>query len=125
MHCFNHHESVAVCSCGTCFKGLCQNCMQSCADKFVCSQICAERLQKITKMNDIAISIYGVDKNVKWQKPGLQSVIFDLAFAAVLLGYGIYSVLHYEEWSMFYYMMPMSLVFISKGLWTYTKGLRV
>ena len=47
--------------------------MQPIDDKFVCSTVCAQRLQKITKLNNYAMSVYGIDKSKGSQKVGLRS----------------------------------------------------
>lgn len=91
MNCFNHQDIPAVCSCGICAKGLCQNCMQPCSGKFVCSEACAENWEKLNKMNKRALEIYGLDKpGNKPRKLGAHAALFNIVTGVIFLGYGVY-----------------------------------
>lgn len=91
MNCFNHQDIPAVCSCGSCAKGLCQNCMQACCGKFVCSNDCAENWEKLDKMNKKALKIYGLDEpGSKPRKFGASAALFNIVTGLIFFGYGVY-----------------------------------
>ena len=125
MHCFNHQESSAVCACAICLKGLCQNCMQPSDDRFICSQGCAEHLQKITKLNKYAISIYGLDKPEGSKKVGWRTAIFHSTLGVTFLGYGAFLGMHFSDWGIASFMSVGGLIFLVQGYKTYKRGLRL
>ena len=125
MNCFTHQNIPAVCACGTCLKGLCQNCMQHSNDKFVCSQACAEYLEKITKLNKYAMSIYGIDKNEGSRKLGFRTAMLHLALGVSFLGLGVYSLVHFSDWGLTCFALAAGLIFSVQGYKTYKRGLKL
>ena len=125
MHCFNHQKSSAFCACGVCFKGLCNECMQPMDDKFVCSPVCAQQLQKITELNNYAISIYGIDKPEGQQKVGRQTAILHLAISLPFLGCGAYLGLEYNDIVLGSFMIIPGIILFFNGYKTYKRGLRL
>jgi hypothetical protein len=97
--------------------------MQPSDDKFVCSSACAERLHKITRLNNYAMSIYGIDKPEGSQKIGLRTAILHLALGATFLGYGIYSATQFCDWGLTSFMGIAGLIFLVQGYRTYKRGL--
>ena len=98
--------------------------MQPSEDKFVCSAGCAEQLQKITKLNKYAMSIYGLDKNGSY-KVGLRTAILHASIGATFLGLGLYSAMNYVDWGITGFMSILGLIFILQGYKTYKRGLRL
>ena len=128
MNCFNHQDIPAVCFCGTCAKGLCQNCMQPCTGKFACSEVCAEYLEKITKINEYALKIYGLDKPDKPKKLGMHTAILYLGLGIPTLSYSIYELSTHEfllKEPIFWFLFTMGSIFTTFGYKTYKDGIRL
>jgi hypothetical protein len=126
MNCFNHQNVPAVCSCGTCAKGLCQNCMQPCCGKFVCSETCGEYSEKITKMNEKALKIYGLDKPGKPKRLGMRTAILYLGIGIPALVYSIYEIANHEfllKEPAFWFLLAMGSIFTTFGYKTYKDGI--
>lgn len=128
MHCSNHPEIHSICLCANCFKGLCQTCAQLCEDKFACSFVCQERVQKIYKLNDMALKAYGFHKEGGFSGKGFSTV---LLFGSIGLPITIFSA--YDLWqssfspklSLQWALLIMGIVFTSKAIYTYFKGIRL
>ncbi len=125
MKCFNHQKTSAVCACGVCFKGLCNDCMQPIDDKFVCSTVCAERLQKITKLNNYAMSVYGIDKSNGSKKVGMRTAMLHFALGITFIGFGAYSAVHFGDWGLTCFTAVSGLIFVVQAYKTYKRGLRL
>ncbi len=130
MNCFNHQDITAVCSCGTCAKGLCQNCMQPCSGKFACSKDCAENWDKLAKMNEKALKIYGLDKpGNKPSKMGSRAALFNISLGLLFLGFGIYDFFYgagsYGLGSYSGLLSAIGLASIVYGYKTYKDGIRL
>lgn len=128
MNCFNHQSVPAVCSCGTCAKGLCQNCMQPCAGKFVCSEVCAENWEKLAKMNEKALKIYGLDKPGKPKKLGMRTATLYLGIGIPAISYSIYEIVNHEfllKEPVFWFLFAMGSIFTIFGYKTYKDGIRL
>lgn len=125
MHCFNHQKTSAVCACGVCLKGLCKECMQPADDKFVCSLTCAQQLQKITKLNNYAMSVYGINKSGGPQKVGVRTAMLHFALGITFIGFGAYSAVHFGDWGLTCFASAVGLIFVVQAYKTYKRGLRL
>ena len=127
MNCFNHQDVPAVCSCGTCAKGLCQNCMQPCSGKFVCSNPCDENWEKLAKMNERALKIYGLDKpGSKSRTTGSRFAMFYISAGLPFLAYGIYDLFFNTwQWQSGALFSVLGLVFTVFGYKTYKDGIKL
>ncbi len=128
MNCFNHQDIPAVCSCGTCAKGLCQNCMQPCSGKFFCSKVCAENWEKLSKMNDKALKIYGLDKPGKARRLGLRTSILYLCIGIPALSYSVYEAVTHGfllKEPIWWFLFILGSVFTTFGYKTYKDGIRL
>jgi len=125
MHCFNHQKTSAVCACGVCLKGLCKECMQPADDKFVCSLTCAQQLQKITKLNNYAMSVYGINKSGGSQKVGMRTAMLHLTMGVTFLGFGAYTAVDIGDWGLTFFTAMLGLIFVVQGYKTYKRGLRL
>ena len=124
MNCFNHQDVPAVCACGTCAKGLCQNCMQPCSGKFICSNVCAENWEKLAKMNEKALKIYGLDKLENKPKTiGARAGLFNISLGLPFLAYGIYDLFFNTwQWQSGALLSVLGLVLTIFGYKTYKDG---
>lgn len=130
MNCFNHQDIPAVCSCGSCAKGLCRNCMQACCGKFVCSNDCAENWEKLDKMNKRALKIYGLDESGKKPKATIARPGFlHLALGLLFFGYGLYDFFlglgSYGVSSYSCFSAIFGLIFLIYGYKTYKDGIKL
>ena len=125
MHCFNHQKTSAVCACGVCLKGLCDECMQPTDEKFVCSPACAQHLQKITRLNNYVMSVYGINKSGGPQKVGMRTVMLHFALGLTFIGFGAYSAVHFGDWGLTCFTAITGLIFVVQGYKTYKRGLRL
>ena len=128
MQCFNHQDSPAVCACAVCFKGMCQNCMQPSAERFVCSPACDEYHQKISKINNASIKIYGFDKPRKHRRLGFRTAIMYLCFGIPALFFSVYEAINHSyilETSSFWFLIFVGLAFTILGFRTYKHGIRL
>lgn len=61
MHCYNHKDKEAICTCHSCNKGLCSDCSVEVSSVMACKDSCEERVQNI---------VYLVNKNIRALKSG-------------------------------------------------------
>lgn len=125
MHCFNHQEIPAVCACASCFKGLCESCMQPSDRQFCCSESCNQRCQQITKLNDATLKIYRLDELGKPGKIGFGQAILHLCIGVPFLGYSIFEVVEYNSiWKtpFWWVMLIIGISFTIFGIKTYKDG---
>jgi hypothetical protein len=99
--------------------------MQPVDDKFVCSPACAQRLQKITKLNNYAMSVYGINKSEGPQKVGMRTGLLHFALGATFFGFGVYSVIHIGDWGVACFTTLFGLIFVVQGYKTCKRGLRL
>jgi hypothetical protein len=99
--------------------------MQATDDKFVCSTVCAQRLQKITKLNNYAMSVYGIDKSKGSQKVGVRTAMLHFALGITFIGFGAYSAVHFGDWGLTCFASAVGLIFVVQAYKTYKRGLRL
>jgi hypothetical protein len=118
MQCFHHIDTPSVCACNTCFKGLCQTCAAQFSTETysACSQNCKQSIEKIQKINQYAIQLYGITDTPTPQKAGLKLGLMDMVIGLVFLAFGAYFLASFEPDAFSVFFISCGIIFMLKGL---------
>lgn len=118
MHCYGHQDHEAIGICKTCQKAVCATCAKDTGRGIACSDVCVKEISEVNQIIDRSKQIYSIGTGSNSKLPAT-GIMFNLFFAAVFGGFGLFPLTQNRnvEW----FLLIMGIGFFLFGVMGYIR----